>query len=116
VTLADLVNAAVIAAFCAPLLLIAVYSVVAPWHRSRLGRTLVTVKAAISLALLPPFAYRVTGSTAPPSPGFQTFQAVTWGILALVLLRMTWVIIATQRQGIREARGAMSAEAEKRAP
>ena len=58
-----------------------------------------TVKAAISLALLPPFAHRVTNSTGQPGAAFTLFQAVTWGILALVLLRMTWVIISTQRRG-----------------
>lgn len=97
-TLADLVTAAVIAAFCAPLVLIAVYSATAPWWRSQIGRTLVTVKAAIALALLPPFAHRVAGPNVPPSTAFLIFQAVTWSVLALVLLRMSWVIIATQRR------------------
>jgi hypothetical protein len=98
--LADLATAAVTAAFLAPLLLVAVYSAVAPWWRSQVGRTLVTVKAAISLALLPPFLHRVTGQgDIGTTPAFNVFISITWGILALVLLRMTWVIIATQRRG-----------------
>lgn len=88
---------AVIAAFCAPVLLIAVYTVAAPWYRTRLGRNLVTAMAAISLALLPPFAHRVTSPDALPGVAFTWFQTAAWGILAVVLLRMTWVIIATQR-------------------
>lgn len=97
--LGDLVTAAVIAAFLAPLLLIAVYSATAPWWKSQFGRTLVTVKAAVALALLPPFAHRVSSPAAPATTAFLIFQAVTWGVLALVVLRMTWVIIATQRRG-----------------
>jgi hypothetical protein len=95
--LADLATIAVTAAFIAPLLLVAVYSAVAPWHRSQVGRTLVTVKVAISLALLPPFLHRITGQGhTGATPAFNIFQAVTWGVLALVLLRMTYVIVATQ--------------------
>jgi hypothetical protein len=101
---ADLATITVIAAFFAPLLLIGVYSAVAPWWRHQVGRSLVTVKAAISLALLPPFAHRITNGPAQPGSAFTLFQAATWGILALVLLRMTWVIIATQRDGSRGKR------------
>lgn len=97
--LADLATAGVTAAFIAPLLLILVYSATAPWFKTQIGRTLVTVKAAISLALLPPFVHRITNSLAPPTPGFLIFQAATWGVLALVVLRMAWVIVATQRRG-----------------
>jgi hypothetical protein len=101
---ADLATITVIAAFCAPLLLIAVYTIAAPWYRHQVGRTLVTVKAAISLALLPPFVHRITNGPGRPSSAFTLFQAVTWGMLALVVLRMTWVIIATQRDGSRGKR------------
>jgi hypothetical protein len=97
--IADLATIAAAAAFLAPLLLIAVYSATAPWWRSQVGRTLVTMTAAISLALLPPFAHRVTSPDAVPGKAFTMFQAATWGILALVLLRMTWVIVATQWHG-----------------
>jgi hypothetical protein len=93
----DAATIAVIAAFCAPLLLIAVYTVTAPWYRSRVGRNLVTAMAAISLALLPPFTHRVTTPDTVPGQAFTWFQTAAWGILAAVLLRMTWVIIATQR-------------------
>lgn len=95
--LADLATVAVTAAFAAPLLLIAVYTVVAPWHRTQIGRTLVTVEAAISLALLPPFLHRISGhGNVGSSPAFNVFNTIAWGVLALVLLRMTWVIVATQ--------------------
>ena len=103
--LADLATAAVTAAFIAPLILIGAYTATAPWWRSRLGRTLVTAEAAIALALLPPFVHRITGPSLPDSNAFTVFQAVTWGILALVLLRLTWVIIATQRNGRRGSGG-----------
>ena len=97
--LADLATAAVTAAFIAPLLLIGVYWAVAPFWRSAIGRSLVTVKFAISLAVLPPMVHRYIGPSKPPTQAFTAFQAVTWGILALVLLRMTWVIVATQWRG-----------------
>jgi hypothetical protein len=96
---ADFATATVVAAFAAPLLLIIVYSAVAPWWKSRVGRTLVTVKAAISLALLPPFAHRITSPAAVPGPAFTWFQAATWGVLAAVITRMSWVIVITQRRG-----------------
>lgn len=92
----DLATAAAGAAFAAPLLLIAVYTVTAPWWRLQFGRTLVTVTGATSLAMLPPFVHRLIGPSVPPTQGFTVFQAATWGILALVLLRMTWVIVVTQ--------------------
>lgn len=114
--LADLATGTVVAAFTAPLLLIVVYTIAAPWHRSQVGRTLVTVKAAISLALLPPFVHRITGPTAPLTQDFQLFQAITWGVLAVVIVRMSWVIVATQQRGRRLPRnGALTATAERRA-
>jgi hypothetical protein len=111
---ADLATASVIAAFIAPLLLICVYTVTAPWFRTQVGRTLVTTNAAISLALLPPFVHRVSGGPAAVSAAFTVFQAATWGFLALVLARMSWVIIATQQRGRREARDTLSAGQERR--
>lgn len=100
--LGDLATAAAAAAFLAPLLLVGVYSLVAPWYRTQIGRTLVTVKLAISLAMLPPFVHRISGGPASVSPAFNIFQAATWGLLALVVLRMSWVIITTQRKGHRD--------------
>lgn len=98
--LADLATIAVSAAFISPLLLIAVYSAVARWWHSQVGRTLVTVQGAISLALLPPFLHRITGQgNEGTTPAFNVFISVTWGILALVLCRMTYVIVATQWRG-----------------
>lgn len=95
--LADLATVAVTAAFCAPIVLVVTYSIVAPWWRSQIGRSLVTVKTAISLALLPPFLHRITGQgDVGTTPTFNVFISVAWGVLALVLLRMTWVIVATQ--------------------
>jgi hypothetical protein len=96
---ADLATAAASAAFIAPLLLIVVYTLTAPWWRLPFGRSLVTVKAAISLAMLPPFVHRLISPGAPATAGFTIFQAATWGVLALVLLWMTWVIISTQHRG-----------------
>jgi hypothetical protein len=100
--LADLVTAAVCAAFTAPLVLIAVYSATAPWWKSQVGRALVTLAAAISLAALPPFVNRVTGGSNAATSGFLVFQASAWLALALVLLRMAWVIVVTQRRGRRD--------------
>jgi hypothetical protein len=97
--LADLATIAVTGAFLAPLLLIGIYSLVAPWWASQVGRNLVTVEGAVSLALLPPFWHRITGPAAPATTGFLIFQAIAWGVLALVLLRMSWVIIVTQQRG-----------------
>lgn len=95
--LADLATIAVTAAFAAPLLLIAVYTAVARWWSTQIGRALVTVKAAISLALLPPFLHRISGhGNVGSSPAFNVFNTIAWGVLALVLLRMTWVIVLTQ--------------------
>jgi hypothetical protein len=100
--LPDLVTAAVIAVFLAPLVLIGVTTLTAPWWRSQVGRGLVTVEAAISLALLPPFVNRVTGGSNAATSSFLVFQASSWGVLALVLLRMGWVVVMTQRRGRRD--------------
>jgi hypothetical protein len=104
--LSDLATVAVTAAFAAPLLLTAVYSLIAPWWRSQVGRALVTVKVAISLALLPPFLHRITGQGhTGATPAFNIFQAVTWGVLALVITRMTYVIVITQWRARRHQTG-----------
>lgn len=95
--LSDLATAAVTAAFAAPILLVVVYTICAPWWTTQFGRTLVTLEAAISLALLPPFLHRISGhGNVGSSPAFNVFNTIAWGVLALVLLRMTWVIVATQ--------------------
>lgn len=100
----DAATVAVVAAWLAPLLLIAVYSFAAPWWAkgNTVGRTLVTVKAAVSLALLPPMVHRLDGSAAPPSAMFTLFQTVTWGVLTVVLLRMIWVILHIQVTAARQ--------------
>ena len=94
--LADAVTAAVTAVFTAPLILIAVTTIAAPWWRSQVGRALTAMEAGMSLALLPPFANRAAGGTLAAHPWFMISQASVWGVLALVVLRMAWVVTVTQ--------------------
>jgi len=62
----------------------------------------VTVKAAISLALLPPVPAPHHRARRPGRhPRVHVFIAIVWGALTLVLLRMTWVIVITQWRGIK---------------
>jgi hypothetical protein len=98
----DAATATLAIAFVTPLILIAVYTIAAPWHKTTFGRAFVPVTGSISLALLPPFVHRVTHPGSVPGPSFTLFQAVTWGLLAIGLVRMTWLIWREQLRGAQE--------------
>jgi hypothetical protein len=89
---ADLNTIAVYAAFGAPIVLIVVYTIAAPWYRSAVGRALVQVKAGIVLAMVPPVMHRLTGSAdSPLSPTFVWIQTGAWLFLAAMVLRLAWL-------------------------
>jgi hypothetical protein len=102
----DLNTAAVIAAFAAPLVLIVVYTIAAPWYRTAVGRALVQVKASISLAMFPALAHRIAGhGLGTASPFFAWLQTVTWAFLAAMVLRLTWLSWRINRNERRGAGG-----------
>jgi hypothetical protein len=96
----DLNTVAVFAAFVAPLILIVVYTLAAPWWRNQVGRALVQVKAGIALAMLPVVVHRLTGGAlAPVSATFTWVQTATWVLLAAMILRLTWLSYRINRKG-----------------
>jgi hypothetical protein len=96
----ELNTIAVVAAFSAPLILIVIYTIAAPWYKNPVGRALVQVKAGISLAMFPALAHRVNGhGLATATPFFAWLQTITWLFLAAMVLRLAWLSWRINRKG-----------------
>jgi hypothetical protein len=94
--LSDLAQAAVLAAFLAALLFIGVYSAVAPWWRSAIGRALVIMDAGIAMTLLPLVLHVVFG-LAEVSVFYAWFEIGALALVAGSTLWRTWIVVRVQR-------------------
>lgn len=93
---AGLLNFDVLAAFCASVLFVVGYSLIAPWWRYAVGRTVVSLDAAIALTLLPAVLRRwfhvpVTGVF------FEWYDSTSLLVVAGITLWRLWTIYRFQK-------------------
>lgn len=85
----------VIITFCTSIAFIVLYSVLAPWWRSPLGRNLIAFDAVLSLTLLPSVIHHALGATSAEDTAFAWFTVsafaavpVVIGWRAVIMIRM----------------------------
>lgn len=85
-----------IVAFCAAVAFIVLYSVIAPWWRSPLGRNVVALDASISLTLLPGVVHHFFGVSTALDPYFAWFTVLAFGAVPLVIAWRAWILCRIQ--------------------
>lgn len=94
-TVTDLSRIVVLAAFFAAILFLVVYSLVAPWWRTSIGRALVIMDIGIALAMLPLFLkFAFDLSTADLF--FAWLQIGSIGLVAISTLWRSWIVARVQ--------------------
>lgn len=93
---ADLTNDVVMLAFAASVLFIVVYSALAPWWRSEIGRALIVMDAGLALVLGPSVLHRLFGLTLVTSIGFAWYYLASIAIVAGSTFWRTYLIAKTQ--------------------
>jgi len=88
-----------LAAFFAGLLFIAVYSVLAPWWRYSIGRSIVALDTAITLVLLPGVLHILFGVNNLAGHFWTWFALVTFGSVPLIILWRLVIFVCIQRKG-----------------
>jgi hypothetical protein len=75
---------------------IVLYSVVAPWWRSPLGRNVVALDASISMTLLPSVVHHFFGVSAALDPVFTWFTVISFGLVPCVIAWRAWILLRIQ--------------------
>jgi hypothetical protein len=107
---ATLTSDAVIVAFAASVLFVAVYSSMAPWWRSQIGRALVALDTGLALALAPIVMHRLAGLDVT-SLAFAWYYFASLTLVAGATVWRTWIVAKTQWQA-RKAPGGPRPEPE----
>lgn len=94
---ADATRDVVVVAFLASLMFIVVYTVLAPWWRSSIGRALIVMDASLALTLAPSSLHQLTGLTIVASPGFAWYYLGSLTLVAASTIWRTWIIYRAQR-------------------
>jgi hypothetical protein len=94
---ADTTADVVLVAFLASLAFVVVYSLMAPWWRSPIGRALIMLDASLALTLAPSVLHHLTGISIIASTGFAWYYLVTLTMVAASTIWRTWIIYRAQR-------------------
>lgn len=88
-----------LATFFSALVFIAAYSLLAPWWRYSIGRTIVALDAAVALTLLPQTLHMLFGVHVLSDIRWAWFTLVTFGAVPVVILWRLWIFWRIQRRG-----------------
>ena len=94
---ADATRDVVVAAFLASVLFVVVYTAMAPWWRTSIGRALVAMDAGLALTLAPSSLHMIFGLTVTASAGFGWYYLASLPLVAGSTLWRTWIIYRAQR-------------------
>lgn len=86
----------VVITFFASIGFIVLYTILAPWWRSPLGRNLVAFDAALSLTLLPSVVHHTFGVNSALSPAFAWFTVGAFAAVPLVIVWRAWILLRVQ--------------------
>lgn len=85
-----------LAAFFANVVFIVVYLTLAPWWRTPLGRNIMALDVALSLALLPATLHYLFGVTVADNPVFGWFVVAMVALVALIVMQRTLILLRLQ--------------------
>lgn len=92
----------VVATFCCSLAFIALYTLVAKWWRSPLGRNLVAFDASLSLTLLPSVVHHAFGVSSALSEPFAWFTLGAFAAVPCVIVWRAVILVRMQLGGLHE--------------
>jgi hypothetical protein len=98
-----------IVTFCASLAFIVLYSLVAPWWRSALGRNLVAFDATLALTLLPSVIHHAFGATSAESTFFAWFTITAFALVPCVITWRAVIMVRMQLDPSHDERGGTKA-------
>ena len=93
---ADLTDDVVMAAFVASVLFVVVYTALAPWWRSEIGRALIVMDPGLALVLGPSVIHRLFGVALVTSIWFSWYYLASIALVAGSTFWRTWLIAKTQ--------------------
>jgi hypothetical protein len=88
--------AVTIVAFCTTVGFIVLYSVVARWWESALGRCIVALDGSVALTLLPSVLHHAFGWSTIGTPFFAWFSLVSFSAVPLVVAWRGWILLRIQ--------------------
>jgi len=86
----------VVITFFASIGFIVLYTVLAKWWLSPLGRNLVAFDSALSLTLLPSVVHHTFGVSSALSPAFAWFNVGAFAAVPLVIVWRAWILLRVQ--------------------
>ena len=88
-----------IVTFCTSIAFIAIYTLLAPWWQSMIGRSIVALDAALSLTLLPSVIHHLFGATSAESTFFAWFTLTAFAMVPCVIVWRAVILIRIQLRG-----------------
>lgn len=95
-TVQSITTALVVITFFTSVAFVLLYTVIAPWWRSPLGRNLIAFDSALSLTLLPSVIHHITGTSSAESPFFAWFTVGAFAAVPCVIVWRAVILIRTQ--------------------
>lgn len=92
----------VVITFCASVGFIVLYTLVARWWRSALGRNLVAFDSALSLTLLPAVLHHAFGVSSALSEPFAWFTLAAFAAVPCVIVWRAVILLRAQLGGLHE--------------
>ena len=110
---ADYGEIVTLAAFFAAVGFVTLYTYLAPWYKSSLGRSIVALDSALALTVLPSVLHFLFGVSVLESKPFAIFALSSFTTIPLIIVWRGYLLWRIQ-VGVRRAEAdAMSAEAER---
>lgn len=92
----------VMVTFVCSLAFIVLYSVLAPWWRYSIGRSIVALDGALSLTLLPSVVHHMFGFRSAADPFFAWFTVGAFALVPCVIVWRAVIIVRMQRTGVKD--------------
>lgn len=96
----------VVATFCCSVAFVVLYTVVARWWQSPLGRNLVAFDSALSLTLLPSVLHHAFGISSSLSEPFAWFTLAAFATVPCVIVWRAVILLRAQLGGLHGDTGA----------
>lgn len=106
-----------LSAFFSAVAFVALYSILAAWWRTALGRSIVALDTAVAMTVAPSVLHFLFGVTSLKSETFAYFTLAAFSAIPLIIVWRGWMLWRLQvngRQPHREQSAPLSAEAERR--
>lgn len=110
---ADYGEIVTLAAFFSAIGFIALYSFVAPWYKSTLGRSIVALDTAVALTVFPSVLHFLFGVTSLQSEAFAFFTLAAFSAIPIIIIWRGWLLWQLQTGSAHGKPGPLAEEDER---